>query len=104
MTADVPGSVRRDIEVTNDQVRITDLVLDRNVAAAQVTWLVDSICCNPKISVEEGDAESLIATEGDVTAWYSPTYGLRLPLTALRVRRERTADLLRIETVIRCAC
>jgi hypothetical protein len=99
LIAEVPARVRREITVAAGQVRVVDSVLDEQVSSLQVTWLL-----HPEVQgeglVESAGAESIAAQEGDVTGWFSPTYGSRLPSRVLRVRVARGAERLTSTTTI----
>jgi hypothetical protein len=99
--AEVPGRVRREIEVLSGQVRVVDSVLDSSAASMQVTWLIGLHMPTADVVVEDGCAERIAAGEGHVTGWFSPTYGLRLRSTAIRIRALRTGSALGLTTVIR---
>lgn len=99
MIAEVGARVRREIAVTASGVRVVDSVLDGRVSSLQVTWLL-----HPDLQaqglLQAAAAESIAAREGDVSGWFSPTYGLRLPSTAMRVRVARGTGALSCVTTI----
>jgi len=101
LVAEVPGRVRRQIDVSSSAVVIVDCVLDSSVQTMQVLWLL-----HPETRghvVHAFGAETVVAREGDVTAWFSPTYGMRVASTAIRLRRQVRTDGPTAQTIIRLA-
>ena len=103
IVAEVPGRIRREIEVLPGHVRVLDSALDSSAASMQVTWLINPHLPKVDLVVEGGHPERIAACEGDVTGWFSPTYGLRLRATAIRVRAMRNDGAFGVTTVIKCA-
>jgi hypothetical protein len=91
LVAQVPGSVRRTVEVRRDSVTVLDEVLDAAGAARVVVrWLLHPsvgpgvVSCDPPPTVRD-------AVEGSPLAWFSPRYGERLPSHVVEV----SSDALR---------
>jgi hypothetical protein len=101
LTAEIADVVRREIDATQDEVRVRDIVLKSGAKVVQVTWLLDPSRPMPHLVAENAELERIDAKEGDVAGWFSPSYGLRLRSEALRVRRVRAASTLQIDTTIR---
>ncbi len=99
LVAEMPGRVRRKIDLTRDEVRIVDSVLDPQVAKVQVTWTLHPTVSDTDL-VKVENAERLQAVDGDITGWFSPTYGLRLPGIAIRSVRTRDDTGLECRTTI----
>lgn len=99
LVAEMPRRVTREIVVESREVSVIDSVLDGRVSSLQVTWLL-----HPDVQSEDAvqatGAEGIAAHETDVTGWFSPTYGMRLPSKALRVRVARNAGPLACVTRI----
>src|SRR6185436_8443301 len=93
--------VRREVEVSSGEVRVVDQVLDGDVEQLQVTWLLASPEMAANVEIDGAIPEFIDAAEGDVTGWFAPTYGLRVPSTAIRVRQQRSGGDLRLLAVIR---
>jgi hypothetical protein len=99
LVAEVPGRIRREIQVTRDAIEILDRALDRSARTMQVSWLL-----HPGVSaavIEADGAETIDAREGIVDAWFSPTYGCRVPSRVVRIRRDIPRDGDTVHTVIR---
>jgi hypothetical protein len=96
--AEAPGRVRRSITVNGSAITVVDHVLAPSASMVGVTWLLHP-SVNPNC-VEVPDAETVRAKEGDVTAWFSPTYGLRVASIAIRANRP-AAPGTELRTVIR---
>lgn len=90
IVAEVPGRVRREIEFRDEDVIVRDVVLDSSVRAVQVTWLPHPSVAGAEV-VEAPGATSVGAEDASTDGWYSPTYGVRVPGRAVRLRRERKA-------------
>jgi hypothetical protein len=100
LVAEVPGRVRRRVEITPTEVTILDRVLDASVRTVQISWLLHPHLRGGHV-VEAGGAEVVEATEASVQAWFSPTYGQREPSRVIRIRRDVDEDHQEIRTVIR---
>jgi heparinase II/III-like protein len=99
VVAEIPGRVRREVQVARDSVTVVDQLLDRSARTMQVSWLL-----HPGVResvVEAEGAEVIDAREGSVDAWFSPTYGCRVPSRVVRIRRDLSRDGDTIRTVIR---
>jgi len=98
--AEIPGRARREVQLTADEVRVTDSAMDPGVATLEVSWLLNPNCRTVQC-VHMPGAERLEAVEEQALGWFSPSYGLRLPSTIVRARRERSAGRLELQTTIR---
>jgi hypothetical protein len=95
LTAERPGQVARRIEIGARAVRVLDRVLDPAARQIQVTWLMHPDAVND-FALRADGAQRLVAREGEVSGWFSPTYGQRLATTAVRLCRAAGP----VETVI----
>lgn len=100
LLAEIPGRVQREIQMTADEVRVVDSVLDPEVRALEVSWLLHPDCRAARC-VHISGAERFEAAEEQVLGWFSPIYGLRLPSAVIRAHRERSAGPLESQTTIR---
>jgi hypothetical protein len=98
LAAEIPDRVLRELTVASERVEVTDRVLDASARSAQVTWLIHPEACS-SYRVDAPDAQVVRAAEGDVGAWFSPTYGLRIPTVAIRITSTAAAPML-LRTVI----
>jgi hypothetical protein len=101
VVAEVPGRVRRAVLVRGREVEVEDEVLDPSVRSVTATWLL-----HPGVAsadVVDGPARDVVdAAEGSTDAWFSPTYGARVPTRAVRVGGVRSgAGPLRLVTRLR---
>jgi hypothetical protein len=91
VVAEIPGRVKREIEISEIGVRVEDTALDPSAAHMQVTWLL-----HPSVAdhdcIEARNLERIAAKEGDITGWFSESYGVRVPSTAIRIQAARGAD------------
>lgn len=102
LVAEVPHRVRRVVEVTARELRVGDVVLDPLVQTLQVNWLlIPQLVPSVQVLVEDAEIERTAAVEGNVVGWFSPSYGLRVPATTVKVRRVRRGQALQLDTVIR---
>jgi hypothetical protein len=101
LSAELPHRVKREIEVTPCEVRVSDTSLDADASEMRVTWLLGPNASAGQVIAANGKCDVICAEEGSVTGWYSPTYGLRIRSTAVRVRAARTGSILRLATSIR---
>jgi hypothetical protein len=99
ISADIPGHVRREIEVTADSVRVIDTAVDSKASVLEVSWLVHPDC-KTAYFIDTSNAEHVAAADGEALGWFSPSYGLRLPSVVVRARGERGAQGLVLQTVI----
>lgn len=101
VVAEVPGRVRREVVVRSREVVVRDEVLDPTVRAVVATWLVHPLA-TPNDVVAGPIAQRLDAHRDSTDAWFSPTYGVRVPTAAVCVRRARSgADALVLVTRLR---
>ncbi len=98
LVAEQPESVRREVRITEDGVHVLDRVLDPAASSIRVTWLLHP-GADPAWVVCSADVQRLEAREGDVTGWFSPSYGVRVRSRALRTEMARRGAC--IETMIR---
>jgi len=100
LTAEVPGRVVRCVNVTGEEVTITDTVLDPAVGQIEVSWLL-----HPRTRgyIEAEGADLVAAREAEPLGWFSPTYERREPARLVRITKTRSAGDLVIETRVRSA-
>ena len=99
LIAERPGVVRREVIVEEGCVRVRDSALSRDARLLQVTWLLHPDAHTASLDVD--DAKQIPAGEGDVTGWYSATYGVRRRSLAIRVVRRVGEGGAGIATTIR---
>lgn len=87
--AEVPDRVKREVLIRRGEVLVVDTVLDPSVKSIQVTWLVHPDLADVDIVHADG-ANDVRPLSDEIDAWFSPTYGRRVPTRAIRVVRERT--------------
>jgi hypothetical protein len=100
LAGEVPGRSRRTVEVRDQQVTVIDQIVDPQTRVTQITWLLHPSCVG-RVSIEADGCEAIAAQEGRVDGWFSPTYGLRLPSRAMRIRRTVDAIPATVTTTIR---
>ena len=92
VSAEIPGRVSRDIVVTDGMVTVTDKTLDESVARVRICWLL-----HPSATIEQFDSETpcrvIEASDDDTVAWFSPSYGERIPSRALVAELSGTGQL-----------
>jgi hypothetical protein len=85
LVAEVPGLVRREVNVTADRVEVIDRALSPASSVIEVFWLL-----HPDVSahynVQAQSAQCVVASEDDVRGWFSPSYGKRVPSTGVTIR------------------
>jgi hypothetical protein len=99
LVAERPGAVRREIVITRDAIHIGDRALDRSARSLQVTWLLHPDVKYNAVMVS-GQSQRIEAREGTVRAWFSPTYGLRIPSSAICIQQRLDASAEAIRTTI----
>lgn len=94
LVAEIPAMARRTVVVGGGFVEVLDEVLAAGLHDVRIAWLLhpdatpQQIVCAPPARIVE-------ASEDDVTAWFSPLYGVRVPSRAVIVeaRTGRCAPL-----------
>jgi hypothetical protein len=92
--------VSREVIVAAHEIRVLDRSRRPDVASLHVNWLlhpdapIDCINATP-------DSQCIEAREGDVSGWFSPTYGLRLASRVVRVSAVVSTTSPPLQTIIR---
>jgi hypothetical protein len=85
LVATARGRVRREVNLVDGCVTVTDTILHDSVVRYQACWLL-----HPEADVSQingNDGKWCEAADDSVVGWYSPRYGERLRSRALMVDR-----------------
>lgn len=97
VVAEVPDVNQRRVSVQDGVVVVEDRVFKADAREAIVCWLLHPDAQPEQVTVP--GSELVEAKEGDVTGWFSPAYGVRIPSRSIRVRWERPSRTV-VRTVI----
>lgn len=87
LVAEIPGLIRRRVHVSRSRVIVDDEVLSDSAKTVTVNWLL-----HPDADVSQVSAQGATVVEakdGEVTGWFSPGYGIRIPSRVVRVGWQR---------------
>lgn len=99
IVAERDGAARREINMFQDRIKVTDTALDREAQSIKLTWLLHPDISQINPIVLEGGQE-IRATEDALLGWFSPTYGCRQPSRAVQALHDVESGRNFIETTI----
>ena len=105
IVAERPGGVRRTVRVSDAEVRVDDDVAPGRAGEVVVRWLLhpsapdNVVDVTPAATPADGRVTRASAVEGQVDAWYSPGYGVRVPSRVITVHRAARAGATITTTV-----
>ena len=92
VVAEIPGRVRRSLQLTAEEILVTDEVRGAEHREISVRWLLHPHA-DPGCIQVRGGAEVRAAREGATPGWFSPVYGERIASKYVEARRLRPAEL-----------